>query len=258
MATLGRDGELVRRVTGPRLEPLVARAFERLDGKDRPALVGQVEGVIAELSGAAIADAIAPDRFVEWSVPALVKGEADIESPTVTDRAGYDQARKQEHPISITDTLVRIAIGSIPPKDRKADEPRRGAESVWETLRALDDGTKRKVVALDLARVRRGIEYLESWWEALQNPVVADGVPRAVAVLEGVAKSGYLRAVQGGAELLRLRTELDHLREVFPGAAEGEATLRERIEALDARSTKTMIELLQRRSDVAWTETLSE
>ena len=258
LTRLGRDGELVRRVTGPRLQPLVARAFERLDGTDRPALVGQVESVVSELTGAAIADAIAPEQFVAWSVPALVRGEAEIETPTVTDRAAYDKARKQEHSISITDTLVRIAIGAIPPKERKADEPRRGAEAVWETLRTLDDGTKRKVVALDLARVRRGIEYLESWWEALQNPVVEEGVSQPVAVLEGVAASGYLRAVQGGAELLRLRTELDHLREVFPTAAEGEAALRERIEALDARSTKTMIELLQRRSDAAWTETLSE
>ncbi|MCA9706957.1 MAG: AAA family ATPase [Myxococcales bacterium] len=258
-ARLGREGELVARVTGPRIEPLVARAFERLDGRKRGAIIDQVEAVVAELRSAALGEVISPERFVAWTAPAFVRDDVAPAAAAIVDRTSYDAARGAEPELSITDTLIRIAIAALPPERHTPQEPDQAAEAVWQTLRAMERSHRDRVVALDLARAERAIVRLESWWQALQQPAEgAEGdAPWAVAVLERVVHSGYLRAVRGDAEPLRLAAELDHLGEVFPACSERTAALRQRLVELDASSTRVLVELLQGESNRAWAEALA-
>ncbi len=255
---LGRRGELLRRVTGPRIEPLVASAFTRLDGRDRKAVIAQVESVVTELRGAGLGAVITPERFVSWAVPSLTRDDpgTDVQASAVSDRAAYDEARSKEPEVSITDTLIRIAIAALPPERHSAEKPERTAQTVWQTLRTLDESLQSRVTQLDLARIGRGVAMLEGWWAALrQSP--ADETPRSVAVLEAVVQSGYLRAVRADAEPLRLSTELLHIAEVFPSSQEQGRTLRQRLRVLDTESTTVMVQLLESQADQAWSAALA-
>ena len=251
----GRDASLVRRVTGPRLEPVVGRAFRGLDGKDREGTVAQVEAVVGHLRQAGLGDMITPERFVSWTAPVLLRDDVAPVPGPVTDRQQYDRARAAESSISITDTLLRVAVAAIPPDQHAgaADDP---ADHVRDTLRALDDGPKARVIDLDLSRAERNVERLEHWWKSLTKAGDSDDGPRDVAVLEAVVRSGFLRAVRGDAEPLRLVTEIDHLSEVFPEGRERGAALRQRLVDLDQRSTKMLVGLLQRKADAAWSSAL--
>jgi len=253
-------GELLRRVTGLRLEPVVARAFERLEGRDRKALVGQVEAVIAELRGVGLGTVITPERFVAWTVPVLVRDDpAPGDSPRITHRREYDDARAREAAISITDTLVAVTLVTLSAEALVPEEPAAAAETVRKVLRALDQAQRERLVELDLARVERCIAGLESWWRAMLETaeVAPEGASIGVALLEEVARSGWLRAMRGDAEPLRLVTELGHLVEVFPDCGVQVARLRERIEQLDASSTRALVARLEDQADRAWSEALS-
>jgi MoxR-like ATPase len=248
---LGRDSHLARRVTGPRLEPLVARAFAGLDGRDRTSAVSQVESVVTELRNAGLAEVITPERFVAWTAPALIRDDAGAGTMTVADQQSYEASRSMEPALSITDTLIRVAIAAAPAVRHTPMAPTQAVEAVWETLRALDEASKAKIIELDVARASRGVQRLESWWGVLVEPD-GDGNLDAVTVLESVVSSGFLRAIRGEAEPLRLAAELDHVAEVFVESDAKAAGLRTRLAKLDAESTRVLVDLLQRRSDHAW------
>ncbi|MCX4241769.1 AAA family ATPase [Paraliomyxa miuraensis] len=260
LGDLGRPCELVRRVTGHRIEPLVARAFERLDGRDRAGVIEQVEAVVAELRTAGLDDVISADRFVAWTVPALVRDEPRVseERPAVLNRRDYDQVRAREAPVCITDTLVRVATGTLSVTGLPVDDPPRAAEAVWQVLRSLDEPWREQVVQLDLARIRRGIEALEAWWVGLGEAAkAAEDEAGTVALLEAAVRSGYLRAIRGDGEPLRLAAEVGHLVEAFPSCVPQGSRLRARIEELDATSTRVMVARLEDRSNRAWSEALA-
>jgi MoxR-like ATPase len=258
---LGRPSKLLRRVIGHRLEPVIARAFERLDGRDRPAAIAQVEAVAAELRRAGLGAVITPERFVAWTAAVLVRDEATpVAGPaTITLRQEYDEARAREPAISITDTLVAVALATLPPDAISPMAPTDAAETVREVLRGLADDPRERVVGLDLARVERRIEALELWWRCLSPGAEAGGgdAQAAVAMLEAVVRSGWLRAMRGDAEPLRLVTELGHLVEVFSDCAPQAAELRRRLEALDASSTRTLVSQLEDQADRAWSVALA-
>ncbi|MCH9685306.1 MAG: hypothetical protein K0V04_27975 [Deltaproteobacteria bacterium] len=255
---LGRRGELLRRVTGPRIEPLVASAFTRIDGRNRKAVIAQVESVVAELRRAGLGEVITPERFVAWAVPCLTRDDPGLDPgpSTVCDRAAYECARSKEPEVSITDTLIRIAIAALPHERHTTDKPEHTAQTVWQTLRTLDASLQARVVQLDLGRINRGVTMLEGWWATLrQSP--ADDAPRSVTVLEAVVQSGYLRAIRADAEPLRLSTELLHIVEVFPSSQEQVGVLRQRLRRLDTDSTAVLVRMLETQADQAWVSALA-
>lgn len=258
---LGRPSKLLRRVIGHRLEPVVARAFERLDGYDRKAVIEQVEAVAAELRRAGLGGVIGPERFVRWTAAVLVRDEPEpVAAPAmITLRREYEEAWVREPAVSITDTLVAVALATLPPEMVSPMAPSAAAEAVREVLRELDAETRTRVVSLDLARVGRRIETLELWWRCLTTTGGAEpgDAEAAVALLELVVHSGWLRVMRGDAEPLRLVTELGHLAEVFPDCAPRGAELRRRLEALDASSTRTLVTRLEDEADRAWSVALA-
>jgi hypothetical protein len=258
---LGRASELLRRVIGHRLEPLVARAFERLDGRDRKAMIGQVEAVAAELRGAGVGTVITAQRFVSWTVPVLERDELvpSGQPAVIIHRREYDEVCASEPALSITDTLVAVVLATLPPESLAPESPGAAAEAVRDVLRDLDEDLRERVVALDLARVQRRIERLESWWRSMTVATEGEGseVDARLGLLEAVVRSGWLRAMRGDAEPLRLVTELGHLVEVFPDCGPRGARLRKRLEELDASSTRALVTRLEDRSDRAWSEALS-
>lgn len=251
---LGHDSALVRRVTGPRIEPLVARAFGQISGRDRAAMIDEIDGVVAELRSAGLGEAVSADRFVAWSLPALVRdGGGPAEAPVVTDRASYDAARAQDPSLSITETLTRIALCALPPELHASETPEKATQTVWDTLRALPEDDQRRVVSLDLARVGRGVQRLESWWNTL-NGREDEG---SVVLLESVVSSGFLRSLRGSGEPLQLVAQLEHLGEVYPASIERGSRLREQLERLDVTVTKVLVDVLQDRSERAWSDVLA-
>lgn len=258
---LGRPSKLLRRVIGHRLEPVVARAFERLDGRHRKAVIEQVEAVAAELRRAGLGGVISPERFVTWTAAVLVRDEPTPEAgPTaITLLREYDEARAREPASSITDTLVAVALATLPADSISPMAPGAAAEAVREVLRELDREPRERLVSLDLARIVRRIESLELWWRCLTTATEAEpgDASAAVALLEEVVRSGWLRAMRGDAEPLRLVTELGHLVEVFPDCASRGAELRRRLEALDASSTRTLVTRLEDQADRAWAVALA-
>ena len=259
-AHMGRPSELLRRVTGPRIEPLVASAFTRLDGRNRKAVITQVEAVVTELRTAGLGEVITPERFVAWAIPALTRDDpgSGTSAPLVTNREAYDQVRARDPDVSITDTLIRIAIASLPPEHHSSRAPEQTAQTVWKTLRTLEEDLQEQVIELDLGRARRGVDMLESWWRALSDPEqAADDAPRSVTVLEAVVESGYLRVVRAEAEPLRLVTEVEHIAEVFPASLERGVRLRQRLVDLDATSTAVLVDLLESQANQAWSTALA-
>jgi MoxR-like ATPase len=258
---LGRPSKLLRRVIGARLEPVVARAFERLDGRNRNAVIEQVEAVAAELRRAGLGGVITAERFVAWTASVLVRDEpTPAAGPAViTLRREYDEVRAREAAISITDTLVGVALATLPSDAISPMAPSAAAEAVREVLRELDDDPRERVVSLDLARIVRRIEALELWWRCLTVATEAepDDAEAAVALLEAVVRSGWLRSMRGDAEPLRLVTELGHLVEVFPDCGPRAGELRRRLEALDASSTRTLVTQLEDQADRAWSVALA-
>lgn len=259
---LGGGGELLQRVVGPRLEPLLARVLDRLDGLDRKASLVEVETVIAELARAGLAHVVTPDRLVQWSVPALLRAERlrrDELTFEVASRGDHERLCAGEDAISLTEALVEIAIRAAPPRDRPAERPHETASDVLAVLRALPEPLAGELIALDLQRVERGIAALEQWWSQLSaghDGAVADA-EQTVTLLENVVASGFLRVMRSDGTPLRLVIEAERLGEVFPACLDRVARLRERIRALDTSSASVLSSLLQGHANRAWTRTLA-
>jgi len=261
VAELGDDTDLLQRVVGPRLAPLLARVFTRLDGNDRGAVIAEVENVVAELSAAGLDHVITPARFVEWSVPALVRAEEQraAAEDAVTSREQFEQASAAEDRISIGETLVEIAIrastATPPDPHRPSDTP--GA--VFSVLRELGTPLKDQIIAMDLARVERGLRSLEQWWASLSadHQDAATEAEQTVQFLESVVESGFLRVVRSEGVPLRLALEAKRLGEVFPSCADRVSSLRERIQSVDTNSAAVLSGLLKSHADRAWNRTFS-
>ena len=66
---------LKTRVVGPRVEPLVRAAFDRVQGRDRLELVGQVAALVAQLDKSGLKAVIPPVDLLRLAAGALVKTE---------------------------------------------------------------------------------------------------------------------------------------------------------------------------------------
>ena len=260
-ARMSAPSELRKRVLGPRLEPLVAAVFGRMQVSTRKAVIGEVEAVLGELDAAGVGDVIEPGRFVAWVVPALVLQERERSATTVhiATLADYQRSRAQEDALSVCETLLAIAVHAVPAEARAPEQPREATEAILGVVRALPPALQEEVMLCDLGRVERGLVSLQRWWAIFQerHPTAATDAAATVALLEGVANSGFLRVLRGDAEPLRLIMQIGQLDELFPAHAEATHALRQRIEGFDAEVTDRLTALLQGHAQRAWTQTLS-
>ncbi|MCB9597371.1 MAG: AAA family ATPase [Sandaracinaceae bacterium] len=249
---MGGQSQLKQRVLGPRMEPLVEHALARLDGSDRVEVVDTVRRVVEELENARLGAIVAPAGFVAWTVAPLVRDAvaSDVAEPFER-RDDYLRLTAGWPAISVTEALQQIAILTLAPEMRQIEDPSSTAADIADVLRGLDARARDAVIAADLARIEGGVAILEGWWARLTS---ADEEP--LTKLERVVGSGYLRVVRDDAAPLRLAMEAERLAEVFPSCEADAATLRGRVQRLDAESTEVLVGLLSKRSDAEWRDTL--
>jgi len=254
--------KLPQRVLGPRVEPLIARAMRDLDVSDRPKAIEEFKAVVHRLEAVSLGAVIPPERMVAWVATPLIRDEGPRQKLTAVavDQASYANAKQQEASLSLTETLMEMAIVAVPADKQLSEAPEGAVEGVRNVLRALPEATRREVAELDLARVRRGVVCLESWWKRL-----AEGHERAakkpglgVTLLEKVVSSGFLRVLRTDREATRLALEAKHIGEVFEHTEAAVAEIHEAIQALDRQATDVVVGLLQGHSDRAWDAALSD
>lgn len=263
VASAGRADSLKSRVVAPRIEPLVRAAFERVDTADRVELVAQVGVLVAHLREAGLQNVIPKATVLRFAVTALARGEKKRPSaprPERADFAAYRELRAAEQRVSLAYTTVELALRIAPEKPVASGSAEELVGSVATFIGALPDDLRGEIVELDLARIDRAVSLVEAWWQGLaKDPeAAADSgqVARVEAAVASLAESKFFHVTRDEGALLRFALESRVVGDVFPDAGERVASLRSRIEAVEADSSRVLSALRRGRADAAWSELL--
>jgi len=254
-ALAGEDVTLKAKVTGPRLGPLVGAVFSGFDARDRQSLVKEVEALIAVLGKAGLRQAIAPEFFLEWTAGALLRGDVLANEGAAPERYDYDNYRTMraaEQRVSSAYTLAEIALVVAPELVSSSASPAEATSVIASLCARLPDDVRARVVEGDLARVRRALQYLENFWEKLEEKN-----PGGEAWLEELVRSKYFDILWDESALTRFALEARNVAEVFPGHAAEVLEVRARLGVLDEKTRGAVAALFQRRADEAWAKALS-
>ena len=256
-----RPASLKVRVVGPRLGGLVAAALERVEITDRSSLLGEIEALLATLDRAGLRGVVAPQEWMTWSTAALLRADrapgAPPEGAAEPGYDGYRRLRAAEQRVPNTYTLAEIAL-RVAPEIPAAPSPADGARALAALASQIPAATRARAAQMDLARIERAASFLEAWWAALApkaGPGEAPADPSAQ--LRAIIASRIFKVLWDESALSRFAAEASLIAEVFAAHAEEAGQLRERLEALDEATRKGALDLLRRRADVAWAETLA-
>ncbi|MDC0739950.1 AAA family ATPase [Polyangium sp. rjm3] len=249
----GAPSSLKEKVTGPRLGALIEVVFKGFDARDRTALVREVEALVSVLGKAGLARAIAAEAFLGWSAEALLRGDVapNVGEGQIHDYDGYRRVRAAERRVSSAYTLAEIALLVAGEGVRDASSPAEAAAAIAAACGKLPEAVRGRVVAGDLARIGRSLDYLERFWRDLENH--AGG---AEASLRAIVQSRFFDLLWDEGALTRFALEARNVAEVFPAHAAEVDAVRHRIDALDARTRTAVTELFRQRSDAAWAQAL--
>lgn len=263
LARCGADRWALKgRVVGPRIEPLVRAAFDRVEAKDRPELVAQVGALVDELDRAGLKGVIASADLLRLATSALVRSErgASAIAAHTASHAGYRELRAGSARVSLAYTLVELGLRIAPSRAADLGAPAEMLKHFGATLAGLPDGLRAEVVALDVARVERAVSLVERWWgeiRALAESALASGDAAAIGeALTTLAASRFFHVTRDEGTLLRFAIEARLIGEVFAEAGAATEALRARIEAVEAESSRALVALRRGRSDAGWTELL--
>ncbi|MDC3952642.1 AAA family ATPase [Polyangium jinanense] len=249
----GAPSTLKAKVTGPRLGALIEAVFKGFDARDRPALVREVEALVAVLGKAGLARAIAAEAFLGWAAEALLRGDVapNVGEGQTNDYDGYRRLRAAEQRVSSAYTLAEIALVVAPEGVRDAPSPAEAAAAIATACGKLPEAVRGRVVAGDLARIGRALDYLERFWRDLEEHAGDAG-----ARLREIVESRFFDLLWDEGALTRFALEARNVAEVFPAHAAEVDAVRQRIDALDGRTRTAMTELFRRRADAAWAQVL--
>ncbi len=263
LARCGADRWALKgRVVGPRIEPLVRAAFERVQATDRPDLVAQVGALVDELDRAGLKGVIATADLIRLATLALVRGERGTQSTQTQppSHTGYRQLRAGSARVSLAYTLVELGLRIAPTRATDLGSPAEMLTRFGATLADLPAELRAEVVALDVARVERAVSLVERWWAEL-GPAAETALSSGSATLIGtalptLAGSRFFHVTRDEGALLRFAIEARVIGEVFAEAAAATDALRARIEAVEAESSRVLVALQRGRSDAGWTTLL--
>lgn len=246
-----KSGALKARVVGPRVEPLVRTAFERARGTDRLELVRQVTGLVQQLDGHGLKAVIPPADLLRLAASAVVRGEHDGPRPGPSpDHAGYRALRGAEQRVSLSYTIVELALRVAPEPPRATTSPEELVRALGSTVHTLPAELRAEIVRLDLARVERAVVLLRAWWSKLELALQsATSSTDALGILAG---SKFFHVTRDEGALLRFSLESRIVAEIFPEAAEGAGALREAIDALESSSSRTLDDLRRGQTEANW------
>jgi len=252
-ALCGEPSTLKAKVTGPRLGALVEAVFSGFDARDRPALVREVEALVGLLQKAGLGRAIAPEAFLGWAAEALLRGDAPPEhrSGQTHDYDGYCRERAAEQRTSSAYTLAEIALLVAPRGVRDAPTPGDAALGIAALCAKLPDGLRGRIVAGDLARIGRALDYLTRFWQELETRAGSEEER-----LREIVQSRFFDVLWDDSALTRFALEARNIAEVFPGHQAEIDAVRRRIDELDGRTRAVVTELFRRRADAAWADAL--
>lgn len=251
---LGGSGKRLRqRVVGPLLSPFVRAAFQRFDTSARARVVEDVAAAFATLEKAGLGAAISSSELLSWTAEALLR--ADPEPPIQAGDPGIDgyralRAAEQRVPLAVT--LVEICARALGDATDKT-APLELLNAVRERLAELTDEQRTRIVARDLARIARPVEFLERWWNAIDEG--ARGKTDPDATLREMVRSRFFHVTRDESALARFALDARLLVDVFPAA--DVTPLAQRIDELDRRSLARVEELLAKRSESRWGNLLS-
>ncbi len=263
LARCGADRWALKgRVVGPRIEPLVRAAFDRVEAKDRPELVAQVGALVDELDRAGLKGVIATADLIRLATVALVRNERDTQSTQTQppSHTGYRQLRAGSARVSLAYTLVELGLRIAPARATDLGSPAEMLTRFGATLADLPAELRAEVIALDVARVERAVSLVERWWAEL-GPAAETALSSGSATLIGtalptLAGSRFFHVTRDEGALLRFAIEARVIGEVFAEAAPATEALRARIEAVEAESSRVLVALQRGRSDAGWTALL--
>ncbi|HVH44718.1 MAG TPA: AAA family ATPase [Labilithrix sp.] len=258
----GRAGALKTRVVAPRIEPLVRAAFERVETPERVELVRHVGELVDHLHESELQKVIAKETVLRFAVDALIRGDRKrpIPRPGRADFTAYRELRAAEQRVSLTYTAVELALRIAPEKPVATDSAEALASGVMSSIGALPAELRREVVALDLARIDRAVSLIEAWWKVLAKEAEAAAssgiVSRIESAVATLRESKFFHVTRDEGALLRFALECRVIADVFAEASERVATVRSRIDDVEAESSRTLNRLRLRGADAAWTELL--
>jgi MoxR-like ATPase len=259
----GKSGVLKARVVGPRVEPLVRSAFDRVEGRDRLELVEQVGALVAQLDKSGLKAVIPPADLLRLAAGALVRSEQTA-APTPKPKPnheGYRALRASEQRVSLTYTIVELALRVAPDRPLVTDSPGELVKALGGLVGALPDGLRAEIVALDLGRVERAVALVNAWWKSLAKIVEAASAsgetPRLGSALTKLADSKFFHVTRDEGALLRFALECRVVGEVFPEADSRAAALRAAIDAMETESSAALNTLRRGRAEAGWSELLT-
>lgn len=267
-ARLGRHGRdpraLKNRVVGPRIEPLVAAAFARVEARDRLELVSEIGELVAQLERAKLESVIPPATLLRLAAEALVRTEAKkgASPQPALGHEGYRELRAKEARVSLAFTIVELALRVSPDAPRATGTPEEMMRGLGSVVAALPKELRAKMVALDLERIERALGFLTSWWSTL---VDAGSLTKAATsrdaeaigqALDGLAASRFFHVTRDEGALLRFELETRVIGEVFPEAAPRAKELASAASALARTAGETLQTLRRGRSDAGWADLL--
>ena len=259
----GKSGVLKTRVVGPRVEPLVRSAFDRVQGRDRLELVEHVGALVLQLDKSGLLAVIPPADLLRLAAGALVRSErkAAARARQKPSHEGYRALRSSEQRVSLTYTVVELALRVAPARPLATDSPGELIRALSGLVGALPAELRAEIVTLDLGRVERAVSLMQEWWKRLA-PVAeaarASGeTPKLGSALSALAESKFFHVTRDEGALLRFALECRVVGDVFPEAATRAAALRAAIDATETESSSALNALRRGRAEAGWSEVLA-
>lgn len=248
----GEPSALKAKVAGRRIGPLVETVFADFDATDRSALVREVDSLARLLRKAGLESAISPENFLGWTAEALLRGDMRKSSKlSEPDFDGYHRLRAAEQRVSSAYTLAEVSLLAIPVMFKDLTNPTEAARAIATMCEKLPESIQERVVAGDLARISRALDFLEKFWDHLQGKGT-DTESR----LRSIVESRFFDIVWDDSALTRFALEARLIADVFPQQESTVVAVRERIEAFDQKTRNVVTELFQSRSDAQWSNSL--
>ncbi len=248
----GEPSALKAKVAGRRIGPLVETVFADFDATDRSALVREVDSLARLLRKAGLESAISPENFLGWTAEALLRGDMRKSSKlSEPDFDGYHRLRAAEQRVSSAYTLAEVSLLAIPVMFKDLTNPTEAARAIATMCEKLPESIQERVVAGDLARISRALDFLEKFWDHLQ----AKGTDTE-SRLRSIVESRFFDIVWDDSALTRFALEARLIADVFPQQESTVVAVRERIEAFDQKTRNVVTELFQSRSDAQWSNSL--
>jgi MoxR-like ATPase len=208
LGALGFDAHvLTTKALGPALMPFLKLLISRLDVSQRDAVAGHVEGTFLELKRMGLSQAIDRESWLSWVAEALLRQPSDREerSAPPSNEQGFRTLQRGYERTSLsyllTDTAMRLM-------SERQELKRAPEKAIIELLQTIDPTLRRRIVDIDVKRVRMLLGALDAWWKSIRVSITRSPLS------ESKEFQGFLKVLQDESMLARFGLELSLAKEV--------------------------------------------